>query len=147
MKLIQPSFAVLLRVVTCAIVALSVVAQLHAADKKSDPTGTWTWTTPGRNGGPDRKSTLTLKADGDKVTGKVSSPGRQGQTTEADIEDGKVKGTEISFSVTREFGGNKVTQKYSGKIDGDSIKGKISFDRNGEAQSRDWDAKRESDKK
>ena len=147
MKLIQPSFSVLLRVVTCAIVALSVVAQLQAADKKSDPAGTWTWTTPGRNGGADRKSTLTLKADGDKVTGSVSSPGRDGQTTKVDIEDGKVKGDEISFSVTREFGGNKVTQKYAGKIDGDSIKGKISFERNGEAQSRDWEAKRGSDKK
>jgi hypothetical protein len=147
MKLIQPSFSILLRVVTCATVALSVVAQLQAADKKSDAAGTWTWTTPGRNGGADRKSTLKLKADGDKVTGKISSPGRDGQATEVDIEDGKIKGDEISFSVTREFGGNKVTQKYTGKIDGDSIKGKIAFERNGEAQSRDWEAKRGSDKK
>ena len=23
-------------------------------DKKSDPTGAWTWTVPARNGGPDR---------------------------------------------------------------------------------------------
>ena len=146
MKFIQPSFSILLRAVTCAIVALSV-AQLQAADKKSDPAGTWTWTTPGRNGGADRKSTLKLKVDGDKVTGSVSSPGRDGQATEVDIEDGKIKGDEISFAVTRERGGNKVTQKYSGKIDGDSIKGKISVDRDGEAQTRDWEAKRESDKK
>jgi hypothetical protein len=34
-------------------------------------------------------------------------------------------------------------QKYSGKVEGDEIKGKIEFDRQGQTQSRDWVAKRE----
>jgi hypothetical protein len=34
-------------------------------------------------------------------------------------------------------------QTYTGKLEGDTITGKISFDRNGETQSRDWSAKRE----
>jgi hypothetical protein len=86
--------------------------------------------------------------DGEKLTGAVISPGRQGgDPTETAIADGKVKGNEISFTVTREFNNNKMVQKYSGKVDGDAIKGKIEFDRNGEAQSRDWEAKREVEKK
>ena len=132
----------------CAILALSGVTQLQAQDKKADPTGTWTWTTPGRNGGPDRKSTLKLKLDGDKLTGTISAPGRQGAAaTDTAIEEAKLKGDQVSFNVTREFNGNKFTQKYNGKISGDSIKGKIEFERNGEAQSRDWEAKRETEKK
>jgi len=73
-----------------------------AKDAKIDPAGKWTWTMPGRNGGPDRKSTLDLKVDGAKVTGKISSPGRDGQTTQTEIADGKLKDGELSFSVTRE---------------------------------------------
>jgi hypothetical protein len=32
-------------------------------------------------------------------------------------------------------------------VSGDSIKGKRTFERNGEEQSRDWEAKREKDAK
>jgi len=62
-------------------------------------------------------------------------------------ENGKIKGDEISFTVTREFNGNKRTMKYNGKITADAIKGKTEFERNGEAQSRDWEAKRASEAK
>ena len=124
----------------CAFLALSAVSQAAAADAS----GTWTWSRPGRNGGEAQKTTLTLKVDGEKLTGSVTSPGRQGaEPRKTEIADGKVKGDEISFSVTREFNGNKMTSKYSGKVSADTIKGKTEFDRNGETQSRDWEAKRE----
>jgi len=145
MKRTQHALTTLIKVVTCAILALGAVAQ--AQDKKVDPSGTWTWTVPGRNGGPDRKSTLKLKLEGDKLTGTLSAPGRGGQNNDTEIADGKINGDEISFAVTREFQGNKVTTKYNGKVSGDSIKGKAAFERNGEAQSRDWEAKREAEKK
>jgi hypothetical protein len=143
----KSAFSTLVKLLSCAVLALGAIIQAEAADKKNDPTGTWTWTTPGRNGGPDRKSTLKLKLDGDKVTGTLSTPGRQGQTSDVNIEEGKLKGEDISFNVTREINGNKFTQKYNGKINGDAIKGKVEFERNGEAQSRDWEAKREGEKK
>src|SRR5438094_4424186 len=135
--------------VSCAILALGIIAQVQAQDKKVDPTGTWTWSVPGRDGGPDRKSTLKLKLEGDnKLTGTLSSPGRQGaQARETAIEDGKLKGDQVSFTVTREFGGNKMVQKYNGKLSGDTIKGKFEFERNGEPQSRDWEAKRATETK
>lgn len=136
----------LLTIASCALVALGTAVQTKAADKKADPSGTWTWTVPARGGGggEGRKATLKLKTDGDKVTGKISTPGRQGgEARETDIEDGKLKGDELSFKVTREFGGNKVVQQYNGTVSADSIKGKIKFERNGEEQSRDWEAKRD----
>ena len=130
----------LIQLAACAAFALGVMAQ--AQDKKADPTGTWSWTMPGRNGGPDRTNTLTLKLDGDKLTGNLSAPGRGGQASETAITDGKVSGDAVSFTVTREFNGNTMISKYSGKLSGDAIKGKIEFDRNGETQERDWEAKR-----
>ena len=114
--------------------ALGLPAQ--AADKKNDPTGTWTWSVPGRDGNT-REVTGKLKLEGDKLTGSIS--GRQNETA---IEDAKLNGDEISFKVTREFNGNKMVQKFKGKISGDSIKGKIETDRDGETNSRDWEAKR-----
>ncbi len=121
--------------------ALSLVCPSRAEDKKADPSGNWTWTMPGRNGGPDRKITLKLKAEGDKVTGKIGMPARDGQTREVEIKDGKLNGNELSFTVVREFNGNTMTSKYKGKVGEDTIKGKLEFERNGEAQTRDWEAK------
>lgn len=139
----------LIRLAACAALALGVMARAEdkqAEAKKADPSGTWTWIMPGRNGGPDRTNMLTLKVDGDKLTGNVSSPGRDGQNRESTVEAGKVTGDEVSFTVTREFNGNKMTSKYSGKLTGDTLKGKIEFDRNGETQTRDWEAKRQANK-
>lgn len=145
MYLIQKALSNLIKLGFCAMVALSLVAQ--AADASA--AGSWTWTTPGRNGGPDRKSTLTIKIDGEKVTGKISSPGRDASAAprETEITEAKVKGDEISFTVVREFNGNKMTTKYTGKVTADAIKGKVEFERNGEKVSRDWEAKRDTEKK
>src|ERR1035437_41789 len=124
-----------------AALVLGAMTQAQAQDKKVDPTGTYIWTQPGRNGGADRTNTLVLKLDGDKLTGKLSAPGRGGAATETEIADGKVVGTDISFSVVRSFNGNTMTNKYSGKLADGAIKGKIEFNRDGDTQSRDWEAK------
>lgn len=146
MQLKYNSLATFVRLGLCAIIALGFVGQIQAQTKKAD--GKWTWTMQGRNGGADRKMTLTLKEDGDKLTGKLSSPGRDGQARDTDIQEGKIKGDEVTFTVVREFNGNKMTTKYNGKVTADAIKGKVEFERNGEKQSRDWEAKREAaDKK
>jgi len=108
-----------------------------AEDKKADPNGTWKWSFTGQNG-QSRETTLKLKLEGDKLTGTIT--GRGGDTA---IEEAKIKGEDISFQVTREFNGNKVVTKYNGKIAGDTIKGKSESQRDGQPQSRDWEAKRE----
>jgi len=144
MQLKHNNLTSIVKIALCAFLALGFVAQIQAQDKKVD--GSWTWTTPGRNGGPDRKMTLKLKAEGDKVTGTLTSPSRNGGTSDTKIEDGKLKGGDLSFTVTREFNGNKMVTKYSGKV-GSTIKGKVEFERNGETQSRDWEAKRDTEAK
>jgi hypothetical protein len=122
----------------CCLAFLSASSQ--AADS-ANATGTWTWSTPGRNG-QSRETTLKLKQDGDKLTGKIS-----GRNSDTEIQDAKITGDEISFKVTRKFRDNEFTSKYSGKISGDTIKGKMEFERNGETRSRDWEAKRKTEDK
>lgn len=133
-----------LRAGLCTAIFLGLMPVLQAAD----PVGTWTWSTPGRGGGEPRKSTLKLKVEGAKLLGTLTNPGRQGgDPMVTEISEGKVKDNEISFAVTREWNGNKVTMKYSGKIEGDTIKGKIESERDGNVRSREWEAKREEVKK
>src|SRR5207245_9646038 len=98
----------LITIGVCAVLALGFLSQVQAEDKKADPTGTWTWTMQRPGGGSERKMSLKLKTEGDKVTGTLTSPGRDGQTRETEIADGKLKGDEVSFTVTREVNGNKM---------------------------------------
>jgi len=147
MKLNPASLLTALAAFTFATVVSSTPLRSSAAEAKSSVAGTWTWTVPGRNGGPERKNTLELKVEGEKLTGKVSAPGREGQPVETPISDGKVAGDEVQFKVVRENNGNKFVVAYHGKLEGDSIKGKAESERNGEKQSRDWEAKREAAKK
>jgi hypothetical protein len=102
-----------------------------------DATGTWKWSATFNNNTVE--STLKLKQEGEKLTGVYI--GRN--NTESPIEDGTIKGDAVSFKIVREFNGNKFTMKYSGTLSGDTIKGKSEFDRDGQAQSRDWEAKRQ----
>jgi len=125
--------------VTALVVTLAGSVGALRADDKANPTGTWKWTVMRNN--QSRETTLKLKLDGDKLTGAMV--GQNGQETP--IEDGQFKDGEVSFKVTRERQGNKITTKYSGKLSGDTIKGKIESERNGQPQSRDWEAKRSKD--
>jgi hypothetical protein len=122
--------------------ALLLTATLSAHAEGKGPAGTWTWSTPGRNGGAARTNSLTLKVEGSKLTGKLASPGRDGKATETDITAGKADGDKISFTVVREFNGNSISSEYSGKVEGDTLTGKIETTREGQKQSRDWAAKR-----
>ena len=127
-----------------AALLMGAMIQAQADDKKVDPTGTYMWTMPGRNGGADRTNTLVLKLDGDKLTGNLTAPGRGGAAgTPVDIADGKVTGADVPFSEVREYNGNSMTNKYSGTLADGSITGKREFTRNGDVQSADWTAKKQ----
>ena len=130
----------------CAALMLGGIAQTQAAEQV-DPSGTWKWTSPGRNNGPERKSTLMLKSEKSKLIGKLSTAGRDGQPRVTEISDGKVKGDEVMFNIVREWNGNKFTIKYHGKIKGNDLVGKIDMERNGQTRSREWKAKRAEVKK
>ena len=142
----QRTVTSLIQVAACTIFMLAITAS--AQDKKVDPAGTWKWSRPGRQGGDPVEITMKLKVEGDKITGKISQPGRGGgAATETDIKDAKLKGDEISFSTSLERGGQTRTTKYTGKISGDTIKGSIETETRNGPQKRDWEAKREKEKK
>jgi hypothetical protein len=102
---------------------LLVVAFVAVA---ADVSGKWTYEGPPRGGNPGRPVTITLKADGMKLTGTVPGGGGKGAPpTEVEITNGKVDGNNISFEVKRPMGGNEITIKYEGTLDGDSLKLKI----------------------
>lgn len=128
-----------------AIACLALLTTLNITVQAADATGTWTWTTPAQGNRPERKSVLKLKTEGDKLTGTIN--GRQNQE-DIKITDGKVTGDEVSFKVSRSGqNGNTFVQKYNGKLSGDTIKGKVTFERNGEERNVDWEAKRDKDEK
>ena len=102
---------------------LLVVAFVAVA---ADVSGKWTFEAPGRGGNPGRPTTITLKADGMKLTGTVPGGGGKGAPpTEVEITNGKVDGNNIYFEVKRSMGGNDVVFKYEGTLDGDTMKLKI----------------------
>jgi len=118
------------------VVACAAMVSPAWAEEKPNPTGTWKWTVD--INGQTREVTLKLKLEGDKLTGAMV--GRNNQETA--IEDAKYKDGEVSFKVTRERNGQKVTSQYTGKVSGDSFKGKSEFERDGQKQTREFDAKR-----
>jgi hypothetical protein len=124
-----------------AALAVGCLAASARAEDKANPTGTWkaSLVTPD---GQTIEFTLKLKAEGDKLTGSIT---RQAQETQ--IENGKFKDDQVSFTAVRERDGQKFTAKYMGKVKGDTIKGNIDVEIGGETRKLDWEAKREKDKK
>jgi hypothetical protein len=125
-----------MRRLATAVAAVALLGCLAGLARGADnPTGTWKWET--EVNGQKRESTLKLKLDGDKLTG-ASVRGDQ----ETPIEEATFKDGTVTFKVTRDRNGVKTTRKYTGKLDGDTIKGKIESERDGQVQTMDWEAKR-----
>jgi len=98
-------------VMFCALLALTSMVTFAAAID-----GKWTVTTEGRNG--PQTQTLTLKADGNKLTGNLD-----GGRGPADISEGKIDGNSVVFQITRNGrDGTPQTTTYSGTLAGDDLK-------------------------
>lgn len=100
---------------------LVLTVALAVASLAADVTGVWKaeYQTPN---GDARTSTFDLKADGEKLTGKMTTP--MGET---EIKDGSVKGDVAKWSVVRNFQGNDVTLTYTGTVSGDEMKIQMAF--------------------
>jgi len=98
----------------------------------TDVTGKWNWTQRGQNG-DEVKVMMDLKQDGEKLTGTVTR-----MDMKSEISDGKIKDNDLSFIVVREINGNQFKVNYKGKVEGDTIKGNISINLNGEDRMFDW---------
>jgi hypothetical protein len=112
---------------------ISLMLALTFVCAAADVTGKWVAQVPGREG-QTRETVFDLKADGEKLTGTMSGRGEP-----APIADGKVSGDTISFTVTREFGGNTMKWTFTGKVAGDEMKMKRE---GGQGEPREFAAKR-----
>ena len=82
----------------------------------ADISGTWKGTAETPAGTVQR--TFVFKVDGSKLTGETSSD-RFGKSQ---IQDGKVDGDKISFTIAVSFQGNEAKVNYTGKVNGEEIK-------------------------
>ena len=84
----------------------------------ADIDGKWSRETQGKAG--PQTQTLTLKAEGSKLTGTMEQGG--GKAGPAAISDGTVNGANVEFKIVRDFGGNSVTQTYKGTVSATELK-------------------------
>ena len=70
-----------------------------------------------------QKLALELKANGEKLTGKVTADrGAQFGKTEAEIKNGKIVKDEVSFTEQVKIQDQDITIEYKGKLVGDELK-------------------------
>ncbi len=117
-------------------ITLLLFTFVGVASAAEDPSGNWKSTM--MLGKKSQEVTIKLKLEGDKLTGTIGGGNR-----EAAISDGTFKDDKVSFSVIREQKGEKLTQKYTGTVRGDTIKGKVETERGGKSRSTDWEATRQ----
>jgi hypothetical protein len=104
-----------------AVLAMSSIAIVQAGQAaKVDVTGAWVFTVTSEAG--TTNPAVTLKQDGEKITGHYSSQ----LFGEADLV-GTVKAQTIAFTVSASIEGMKIELKYEGTIESNtSMKGTLS---------------------
>jgi hypothetical protein len=121
------------------LMSVSMVLAVAAFALAADINGKW----KGELDAPDGQkitNTFTFKVDGEKVTGTVFSS-RSG--TEAPIEDGMLKGDDLSFALTRSVEGTQMKLRYKGKVKGDEIAMTVAGDVGGQSFEMQMTVKRE----
>jgi hypothetical protein len=83
--------------------------------------GVWKLTYTTSTGHP-REATLTLQVEGGSVSGTI-----EGEMGSAKIEQGQLKGDDISFTLVRQGSSDLITVTYSGKIEGAIMKLKMQY--------------------
>jgi hypothetical protein len=95
---------------------LILTALLAFTASAADVTGTWKGTVETPNGTVER--TFVFKVAGTTLTGETTSQ-MMGKSV---INDGKVEGDSISFTIDVKFQENEMKLNYKGKVNGDTIK-------------------------
>lgn len=123
-------------VTTCLALCATTLAAFAA-----DPSGNWKFQAEGPKG-RDVEATLTLKLQDNRLFGFVDN--RAGKV---DITDATFADDQVSFTVVRKIGRllrkQTFTTRYSGKLEGDTIKGTIQVTgRDKKSTSLPWQAQR-----
>ena len=115
------------------------------ARKVSSVDGTWKFV---NNQPRPFEQKLTLKADGEKLTGKINGGfvrGRGGApgapAADIEIRNGEFRDEVVSFEIERTArDGQKTTNYFHGKFLGDRIAGKMGADSDDTTHTNDWNA-------
>ena len=116
---------------TSSLVLAVVLLAASFAAAQASVAGTWKLTFQTDQGAVD--ADMTLKQDGEKVTGSLTSP--QG---EAPLE-GTFKGGKLVLSLSVDAGGQAITITFDGALEKDTLKGMVDF---GGFGSATWEASR-----
>jgi hypothetical protein len=106
-----------------SLAVLAVVAILALAVWAADVSGTWTMSTPGRNGQMMERD-ITIKQDGNKIT--VTMPGRPGPNGEPGqpiVGEGTIEGNAIQWTIVRQGPQGEMKMEYKGTVDGNAMNG------------------------
>jgi hypothetical protein len=96
-----------------AFVLMTAAASASAAP--ADVAGAWAMSYTTKDG-VKMASTLTLKVEGDTVTGTISSP--RGSVP---LNEASVKGDDVAFAIERVGFGDHIRIEYTGKVKGDTM--------------------------
>ncbi|MEP7351917.1 MAG: hypothetical protein ABI824_01665 [Acidobacteriota bacterium] len=85
----------------------------------ADIDGKYVLESQGQNG--KQTQTLTVKAEGGKLTGTMENQGTQ-VDGKVNIADGTIEGSKVGFTVVRDMNGQQITRKFSGTLAGAELK-------------------------
>jgi hypothetical protein len=105
-----------LLVLASILAAVSAISTSVVTATAADISGNWKGTADFQGQAIER--TFAFKVDGTKLTGETNSE-LLGKST---IENGKIDGDDIAFSITANVQGNELKMNYKGKVTGESIK-------------------------
>ena len=114
------------------LLALMVMSAVIVA--AADVAGNWKATAEGPNGTMER--TFALKVDGDKLSGETTSS----VFGKSAIQEGKVDGDNLAFTINIKFQDNEMKVSYKGKVTGNEIRLTAELPNGG--QTIEWKGKR-----
>ena len=118
-----------------------MLASLGQAEEKAektvaaDPSGTWRWNFEINGDSIENVLKLDIDKDG-KLIGTLEA-----RDLKMKVQEGKVTGNEVSFQVEVKLE-QTVTVKFQGRIEGDSIDGKLTAKGDGDSREFPWEPKR-----
>lgn len=114
----------------------TLFALLAAVVLAADISGNWKGSAEGPNGALER--TFLFKVDGTTLTGETTSS-FLGKSV---INDGKIEGDNISFTINAKFQDNDMKLTYKGKVSADGKQIKLSSSNPNFDQPIEWTLKR-----
>jgi len=103
----------------CIFASGAAATLLSMALLAADIDGKWVLETQGPLG--KQTQTLTVKAEGGKLTGTMDNQGTV-VDGKVNITDGTIDGSKVAFTVVRDMNGTQITRKFSGTLAGAELK-------------------------